>query len=86
MRSYKMFRGQLLNDAMRAKRLTKARRMIKLIGAGRLQKVLFTDEKIFTVQSVHNRQNDSQLLKLGDQRYAAAKIITRSHFPSSVMV
>jgi len=65
MRSYKMFCGQLLNDAMRAKRLTKSRRMIKLIGAGRLQKVLFTNEQIFTVQSVRNRQNDRQLLKLG---------------------
>jgi hypothetical protein len=55
MLSYKMFRGQLLNDAMRAKRLTKAYQMIKLIGAGRLQKMLFTDEKILTVQSAHNR-------------------------------
>ena len=60
--------------------------MIKMIGAGHLQKVLFTNEKIFTVQSVHNRQNDRQLLKLGAQRYAAAKIITRSPFPSSVMI
>ena len=86
MRSYKMFRGQLLNDAMRANRLIKARQMTKQIAAGRLQKVLFTDEKIFTVQRAHNRQNDRQLLKLGAQRYAAAKIIARSHFPSSVMV
>lgn len=86
LRSYKIARVHFLNDTMKAKRLQKCRKMRRLVGGGRLSKVLFTDEKIFTVEPQHNRQNRRQLLKKGHQRTAAAKTIGRSHFPASVMV
>ena len=50
------------------------------------KKVLFTDEKIFTVQSIHNHQNHRQLLKRGLKNTFAAKLMVRRHFPKSVMV
>ncbi|CAK9821600.1 Transposable element Tc3 transposase [Anthophora retusa] len=74
--SYKINRAHFLTDAMKEKRKERARRMIRLISGARLQKVLFTDEKIFTIESLHNRQNRRQLLKKGQQ----------SDFPGSVMV
>ncbi|VDP05368.1 unnamed protein product [Heligmosomoides polygyrus] len=86
LRSYKVARIHFLNDAMKAERLRKCRRMRQLVGDGRLSKVLFTDEKIFTVQPVHNHQNRRQLLKKGQQKTSAARTISRRHFPASVMV
>lgn len=59
--------------------------MIRLISGAGLQKVLFTDEKIFITEPFHSRQNRRQLLNKGQKRTTAAKIITRSHFPASVM-
>lgn len=86
LRSYKIARVHFLNETMKAKRLQKCHRMRRLVGGGRLSRVLFTDEKIFTVQVLHNRQNRCQLLRKGQQKTAAAKTISRSHFPASVMV
>ena len=86
LRSYKINRTHFLNETMKEKRLAKARKMIRLLAGARLSKVLFTDEKIFTVEPFHNRQNRRQLLKKGQQKTAAAKTIGRSHFPASVMV
>lgn len=86
LRSYKIARVHFLNDAMKAKRLGKARRMLRMVGDGRLNKVLFTDESIFTVEPFHNSQNRRQLLKKGQQKSEKAKTIGHSHFPASVMV
>lgn len=60
--------------------------MKSLAAAGRLQRVLFTDEKLFTVQPHLNCQNHRQLLRKGQQKTRLAKTIGHSHFPSSVMV
>lgn len=57
--------------------------MNRLVAAGRLNRVLFTDEKIFTIERHHNSQNHRQLLR---RKGLAAKLIERSHFPRSVMV
>lgn len=86
LRSYKIAHVHFLNEAMKTKRLQKCRRMRQLVGNGRLSKVLFTDEKIFTIEPLHNRQNRRQLLKKGQQKTEAAKTIGHSHFSASVMV
>ncbi|XP_054720735.1 uncharacterized protein LOC129230362 [Uloborus diversus] len=84
--SYKINRFHFFNDTMKQKRLIKARRMLRLTAGARLSKVLFTDEKIFTIQPTHNRQNPRQLLKKGQKKTAAAKNIGHSHFSGPVMV
>jgi transposase len=61
----KLSKGQTLSEAMMAKRLEKGRRMLKLIAKDCHKSVVFTDEKIFTVERYHNRQNDRQLLMKG---------------------
>ena len=63
-----------------------AEECVKICKEPLMSKVLFTDEKIFTVEPLHNRQNHCQLLKKGQQKTAAAKTIGRSHFSSSVMM
>lgn len=44
---------------MKAKRLEKVSRMIRLLAGARVLKVLFTDEKVFTVEPSHNRQTST---------------------------
>lgn len=86
LRSYKISRVHFLNDTMKEKRLKNCRRMLRLIGGVRLAKVVFTDEKLFTVEPQHNHQNDRQLLTPGQQKTPDAKTAAHSHFPTSVMV
>jgi len=86
LRSYKVTQHHFLNDAMKASRLAKCCKMQCLVAGDLLNRVVFTDEKIFTVEPILNRQNHRQLLKKGQQNTNAAKFVTRRHFPASVMV
>ena len=83
LRNYKLNRAYFLHDRMKLQRLQKCQKMQRLVANGRLAKVLFTDEKIFTVQPYHNSQNHRQLLR---KKGLAAKLVERSLFPRSVMV
>jgi inhibitor of nuclear factor kappa-B kinase subunit alpha len=85
-RSYKISKCHFLNDNMKLNRLKKARRMLRLIAAGRHHSILFTDEKIFTIENYHNHQNDRQLLPIGSAASPKAKKVNRINFPASVMV
>ena len=80
LRSYKINRVHFLNNRTKTQRLQKCRKMKRLVAAGRLQRVLFTDEKIFTVQRHFNSQNNRQLLR---KKGLVAKLIQRSLFPHS---
>jgi transposase len=86
LRPYKLKTAQQLTEKMKITRLECARRMETLVGDGRLHSVVFTDEKIFSVECHHNHQNDRQLLRKGSSTGPDATIVSRSHFPTSVMV
>ena len=65
LQSRKLFKAHQLTEAMKAKRLEKARKMLRLVANGRHRSVVFTDEKIFNIEQAHNHQNDRQLLPKG---------------------
>ncbi len=65
LQSRKLFKVQELTERMKAKRLVKARKILRMVANGRHRDVVFTDEKIFTVEQAHNHQNDRQLLPKG---------------------
>ena len=56
--SYKFTKAQLLSQATRTKRLQSAKLLLENLRDGKQPSVLWTDEKLFTVQAVHNSQND----------------------------
>lgn len=64
---YKIGKCHYLNDKMKLNRLKKKENLLKNFSQGRQRCILFTDEKIFTVERQHNHQNDKQLLKPGSQ-------------------
>ena len=53
---------------------------------GTLQNLIFTDEKLFTVQQAHNHQNDRVLAKTLDSIPANTGKVFRIQKPTSVMV
>lgn len=83
---YKLIKGHALTEEMKTKRLQNSRRLLRCITRGRYRSILFTDEKIFTMELAHNHQNDRQLLSKGSPSAARGVSVTRSHFPASIMV
>ncbi|KAK0416547.1 hypothetical protein QR680_012554 [Steinernema hermaphroditum] len=81
--SYKISRGHLLTEAKKAERLQKCKKLRAESRGSGFANVVFSDEKIFTIEAVHNSQNHRQLLPKGSPR---TKRVERSHFRASVMV
>ena len=83
---FKKQRRQVLSDATKAKRLERGREILKILKDGMTPPILWTDEKLFTVEAVHNVQNDRVL---GSSKEALG-IEVLSHFrqqkPTSEMV
>ena len=81
--AYKFREAQLLTEEMKATRLKRSKALLRMFGAGRHRQIVFSDEKLFTVERSHNHQND---------RIWASKppgengIIGRTKKPKSVMV
>ena len=83
---YKKQRRQLLSDATKAKRLVRGRKILKRLCSGTAPPVLWTDEKLFTVQAVHNNQNDRILAKSKEDIPVETRTAFRRQKPASVMV
>ncbi len=83
--AYKRYTGHTLNDRSEL-RSEIAEKLLRLYGKGGSKKILYTDEKVFTVEQKFKRQND--------QIYAQSSILAKSkgttilygHHPASVMV
>ena len=83
LKSYKLCKNHFLNDTVKGNRYKKGKILLKQLSEGRHRSVLFTDEKIFTVEQHHNHHNDRQLLPASSESRGS---IARSHYPASVMV
>uniref|UniRef100_A0A7I4YUV8 Paired domain-containing protein n=1 Tax=Haemonchus contortus TaxID=6289 RepID=A0A7I4YUV8_HAECO len=59
--SCRLFQGQMLSEAMKENRLEKCQKILTTVCAGRLSDIIWTDEKIATVEVAHNSQNQRQL-------------------------
>jgi len=83
LRPYKLQKVQLLTDDNKRVRLQRCRQLKHRAAGQRWERILFTDEKLFTVEQAHNHQND---------RYWSAEvpgtsaIVERRQNPASVMV
>lgn len=86
-RSYRISHGPLLTDTHKQSRLEKAQRMLEFVNTNpdRINRVLFTDEKIFPIGRYFNRQNQRQILSR-ITKHRRWKTIGHTAFPKSVMV
>lgn len=83
---YKINKAHFLNDQMKDNRYRKVKKLRRLAAAGRHKLILFTDEKIFSIEQSHNHQIDRQMLPMGPLADHNRNFVNRSHFPQSVMV
>uniref|UniRef100_A0A8R1E9D3 HTH luxR-type domain-containing protein n=2 Tax=Caenorhabditis japonica TaxID=281687 RepID=A0A8R1E9D3_CAEJA len=85
-KSYKLRRGQYLSDKSKAMRLEKCRKLLQHFQVRRVSDVIWTDEKIFTIEPLPNRQNQRQLLSKDDSMSPKRRLAHNRLFPKSVMV
>ena len=55
---FKKSNARVLSQTVNAKKLSSAKLLFEKLKDGRQSPVLWTDEKLFTVQTIHNHQND----------------------------
>ena len=83
LRPYKLQKVQLFADKMKVTRLKRCRALMRRVAGQKWEKILFTDEKLFTVEASHNHQND-RIWSANSPGSSA--IISHSQHPQSVMV
>lgn len=83
---YKFVKAHFLTEKMKKDRLQKARKLKRRATAGGHSRVLFSDEKMFTIEQAFNHQNDRILLPKGSHAQLKQRIVDRQQHPASVMV
>lgn len=86
MSPYKLQKRQLLSAPTIEKRLTRSRLLLNRIRDGTLPNIIFSDEKLFSVQQSHNHQNDRVLSRSLEAIPGNAGKVFRTQKPASVMV
>lgn len=84
--AYRRSTGHLLNDRLKEIRRLRAKKLLSRYGQKKYQKILFTDEKIFTVEESYNKQNDKVYARSSKEASAIIGKVQRGHHPASVMV
>ena len=85
MSPYKLQKRQLISGATIEKRLARSKPLLKRLKNGTLQNLIFTDEKLFSVQQAHNHQNDRVLAKTLDSIPVNTRKVFRAQKPALVM-
>ena len=80
---YKLQKVQLLTDENKRVRLQRCRQLKCRAAAQRWERILFTDEKLFTVEQAHNHQNDRSW---SAEAPGTSAIVEHRQNPQSVMV
>ena len=58
LKPYKLQKVQLLTDENKIVRIQRCRQLLRRAATHQWEKILFTDEKLFTIEQAHNHQND----------------------------
>lgn len=86
LRAYRRATGHLLTPSLKKGRKERSKALLSRYAGNLHRKILFTDEKIFTVEEKLNKQNDRVYATSSKEAAKAAKKVERGHHPSSVMV
>ncbi|CAH1968545.1 unnamed protein product [Acanthoscelides obtectus] len=84
--AYRRRTGQRLTATLRHIRATRSKKLLERYAAGGFRKILFTDEKIFTIEEKFNRQNDKVYARSSQEASEIIPRVERGHHPASVMV
>lgn len=84
--SFKRRRVHFLSQAVQKKRLSRSKGLLTRYASVGLDNILFTDEKLFTVEEASNRQNDRILSSAVSTIPETHRLVKRVQKPSSLMV
>lgn len=83
---YKIQKVHQLTNEQKKLRVKKAKELKRRAASGHLENIVFSDEKVFTVQQVLNKQNDRVWLVERSFKDFEHLTATRTQKPASVMV
>jgi transposase len=86
LKALKRTKRHYLNQKLKKQRLVRSRALLKRYTDKDVDWILFSDEKVFTVEEHFNVQNDRIYAKSREKMPEPAKRVLRSHHPVSVMV
>lgn len=86
LRSYRLLNGQVLTDQAKQNRKEKCKKLRAFFKLRRIDDVLWSEEKIFTLEVAKNSQNHLQLLSPALKSTRKRKVATKGLFPKSLMV
>ena len=86
LRAYRRGTGHYLDARLKKLRVLKCRRLLQRYAQNGHRRILFTDEKIFTIEESFNRQNDRVYASTSQEARKQVPKVQRAHHPSSVMV
>jgi transposase len=84
--AYRRYTGHTLNQSLKEKRVERSKCLLSRYAHEKYKNILFTDEKIFTIEQHYNKQNDK--VYAHDSREAKEIVgrVQRGHHPAYVMV
>lgn len=83
---YRIQRVHMLTERMKAQRLQRCKKLLKRFANGTHRAIVFSDEKVFTLDPVVNRQNDRILSQNIGTAIRDGKLAGKTAHPASVMV
>lgn len=86
MGAFRRSTGHLLTSQLKSIRTTRSKALLQRYDNNKHRQILFTDEKIFTVEEKFNRQNDRIYAHSSREAREVASRVQRGHHPASVMV
>lgn len=86
MHAYKRSTSHLLTDRLKRIRLERSKKLLRSYGRKKFKQILFTDEKIFTVEEKYNKQNDRVYARSSLEAREKVSRVQRGHHPAQVMV
>lgn len=86
LRSYRTRKAAFLSARNKSERVKRCRDLLRRTQQGEHFNMVFSDEKLFTVEEVHNSQNVRVLAKDAEQADSKGRTVQRSAHPTQVMV
>lgn len=86
LKAYKRYTCHSLNNGQKLRRAARCKQLLKRHTDEEVKSILFTDEKLFTVETSFNRQNDRIYLKERSVDYKKIARVIRGHHPQQIMV
>ena len=86
LRSFKRKKVHFLSKQIREKRKSRSKILLNRLANQGLERVVFSDEKLFTIEEATNTQNDRILAKTSSSIPEQHLFVSRAQKPSSVMV